>query len=128
MQSGYVSIRKRLVKRLQKIAGANNNEAIRRLAGTLNSAKEFRVQDKFKAVIEHFGLNYENDLANNFEAWNRKRNPFMHGNWKEEDSDFSDQALIAAAINILVLKLIGYSGQMKSDGSAIEIKDRYRTI
>ena len=124
----YITLRNRLVKRLRRVAVKNNSEAIRRLAGSLNSAKEFRVQDKFRALCQHFGLKYENDLAKTFEAWNRKRNPFMHGNWKEEDSDFSDQALIAAAINTLVLKLIGYSGQMKFDASAVEIKDRYRLI
>jgi hypothetical protein len=124
----YLKLRDRLVKRLRRLASRNNRPSFERLAGSLNSAKEFRVKDKFKVVCEHFGLNYENEMEQHFEAWKKKRNPMMHGSWNSKTTDYSDQALIAGAINILVLKLIGYSGQMRCYAFAYEIKDRYKRI
>jgi hypothetical protein len=124
----YLKLRDGLVKRLRRLATKNKRSPIERLAGSLGAAKEFRVQDKFKAICGHFGLAYDGDMARHLAAWERKRNPLMHGKWKDEDSDFSDQALIAGAINIFALKLIGYSGRMKFNAFAQEPKDRYKVI
>lgn len=124
----YITLRDRLHKRLRALAKKGGHQSLNRIAGALSSAKEFRVQDKFKAICQHFGLSYENEMQKHLEAWSRKRNLFMHGNWKEEDSDFSDQSLMAGGINIFILKLMGYSGQMKFNAFAQDAKDRYKTI
>jgi hypothetical protein len=123
----YLELRDKITRSLGTVATKGSQPAAR-IAGLLGSAKEFTMRDKFKALCQHSGLNYENDMAEHFNAWNRKRNHFVHGNWKEEDSDFLDQALIAGAINIFPLKLMGYSGRVKFNASAVEPKDRYKTI
>jgi hypothetical protein len=124
----YLQLRSRLVRRLRRIAANRKSQALGRIAGSIGAGREFRVQDKFKAICRHFGLSYDGEMSKHYEAWNRKRNPFMHGNWKEEDTDFSDQSLIAGAINIIVLKGMGFSGQMKANDLAYDIEDRYRKI
>jgi hypothetical protein len=124
----YLKLRDRLAGRLRKLSSRSNNPAYDRMVSLLSSANEFRVKDKFRAVSEHFRLDYEKDMISHFNAWRNKRNPFSHGNLENSDSDFSDQALIAGAINILVLKLIGYSGPMKFNAFSYEEKDRYKRI
>jgi hypothetical protein len=59
----------------------------------------------------------------------RRRNPLMHGTWHEHnDNDFVHQARIAGAINILLLKLMGYSGKVVAVRFAAENSETYRTI
>jgi hypothetical protein len=124
----FIKLRNRLVRRLLKIAANSTNRPMNRLAGILGSAKEFNVSDKFKAICQHFGLNFKVDMEKHLNAWSRKRNAIMHGKWKDEDSDFSDQSLIAGAINILALKTMGFSGRMKFNAVAHKVADRYRLI
>jgi hypothetical protein len=124
----YACLRSRLARRIKRLAGKSGRQTLSRIANMLSSAQEFRVEDKFKAICQHFQLEYESEMVRHLDAWKRKRNPLMHGKWKETDEDFSDQALIAGAINIVALKVMGYSGSMKFNAVAYEIKDRYRII
>lgn len=124
----YRTIRDRLVRRLRTLAKHEKSETFERLANHLSSASEFRTLDKFKAICTRFNLPFEGEMEKHLSAWSRMRHIYAHGNWRDQDSDFSDQALIAGAINIFVLKVMGFSGRMKFHASAQEIKDRYRII
>jgi len=83
-----------------------------------------------QAVGRHFGLQWETDLLKIFRTWQHARNPLVHDtarahrtedHWKELSLN---ESRIAGAINILLLKLFGYSGLMKT--SAFE--ESYRTL
>jgi hypothetical protein len=124
----YQKLRDRLVKRLSKLAMGKKDSPINRLIGSLTRAEPIGVRNKFQTICEHLGLGYEGNMQRHFKAWNNQRHQLMHGTWALKDSDFLDQSLIASAINILVLKLMGYSGQMKANAFAQELKDRYRVI
>ncbi len=119
--------RDRLVAELEakgKIGGA----ASKRLAGLLAHAEAVRVKDKFKALCDAFGLDYPR-MKPHFDAWYAERNPLMHGTWKEhDDKAFVRQARIAGAINILLLKLMGYSGKVVAVRFGETPSETYRTI
>lgn len=108
----YLSLRNRLVRRFSSWRGAEK-EVFERLAGSLGRAEPFRVKDKFKAICDHFGLNFEHDMRSHVEAWGSERGALSHGEFKSKDTDFPNQGLIAGAINILISKVIGYSGTMR---------------
>ena len=108
----YVRQRDRLCSRLKKFA-AKDNAALQRLAGSLEHASAFRTKDKFRALCDHFGLN-QKEMDRHFESWAKRRNPLSHGEWDSDIEDFIHQSRIAGAINIFVLKLMGYSGRVRA--------------
>jgi hypothetical protein len=123
----YLKLRDRLATRLTKIA-RSGNRAFERLAGSLSHAEAFRVKHKFKALCEHFGLKFNEEMKRHLEAWEAQRNPLMHGNLKARDADFVHQSRIAGAINILLLKLMGYSGPVRAVLFSDEPSEIHRTI
>ncbi len=122
----YIRQRDRLCSRLKKFA-AKNNSALQRLAGSLEHAKAFRVKDKFGALCDHFGLN-QKDMNRHFESWAKRRNPLTHGQWDSTIEDFIHQSRIAGAINILVLKLMGFSGRVRAVTVGSDESETYRSI
>ena len=123
----YIRQRDKLCARLLKFS-ARRNLALRRLAGSLEHAKAFRVKDKFKALCNHFHLTYSPNMKKHFDSWSAKRNPLSHGRWDSELEDFIHEARIAGAINILVLKLMGYSGKVRAVTVGSDASETYRTI
>jgi hypothetical protein len=119
--------RDRLVAELEA-KGKTGAAASKRLAGLLAHAEAVRVKDKFKALCDAFGLDYPK-MKPHFDAWYAERNPLMHGTWKEHnDKNFVHQARIAGAINILLLKLMGYSGKVVAVRFGAAPSETYRTI
>jgi hypothetical protein len=50
------------------------------------------MEDKYRALCEHFGLNFDPDMKRRYEAWKSKRNPISHGRFQMRDSDFESQS------------------------------------
>jgi hypothetical protein len=123
----YVRQRDRLSSRLRTF-GSKRNSAFRRLAGSLEHARTFRVKDKFRAICAHFGLKYKPEMKRHFDSWAAKRNPLSHGRWDSDVEDFVHQSRIAGAINIFVLKLMGFSGRMKAVTISADPSETYRVI
>ena len=80
----YIQLRNRFVGRLRRISSHKNNTTLQRLAGSLSSAKEFRVKDKFQAACEFFKLDYEKEMKPHFEAWIERETPLcMEIGWSK---------------------------------------------
>jgi hypothetical protein len=126
--ANYLTVRDRLAKRLRKIGAASGRAAYQRLAGLLSHAEAIRVRDRYEALCRFFGLDFQNMMKSRLQAWSDERNLLAHGSWERKDVSFDNQASIAGAINILVLKLAGYSGRMKASTFAGQIEDRYLVI
>lgn len=109
--AAFTAGRDRLVTDL-RARGKAGDEVSARLAGLVSNADAFRVKDKFKAVCASLALDYAK-MKPHFDAWYEERNPLMHGTWRSGHADdFANQASIAAAINILLLKVMGYRGRV----------------
>jgi hypothetical protein len=122
----YVRQRDRLCSRLKRFAG-KSNAPLRRLAGSLEHASAFRTRDKFRSLCDHFGLN-QKEMNRHFESWSKRRNPLSHGEWDSDVGDFIHQSRIAGAINILILKLMGYSGRVRAATLGDDPAETYRAI
>jgi hypothetical protein len=109
---------------------ASQVDGYARLRRVVASASPFSQKELFQAVANHLELKWEGDMESVFEIWKNARNPLVHGKARSSPSEdvikqaSLDESRIAGAINILVLKLIGYSGWLRS--SAFE--DGYRQI
>ena len=105
-------------------------DGYRRLLNVVRSAHLFSMEQMFQAVVNHFGLVWQGDMENIYKTWSRARHPLVHDKMRAETSEDKlkqsviDESQIAGAINILLLKLFGYSGPMRH--SALE--DGYRKI
>ncbi|SRR6266498_3083333 len=122
----YIRCRDRLCSRLKKFA-AKTNLALQRLAGSVEHATAFRTKDKFRALCRHFGLN-QKEMDRHFESWAKRRNPLSHGEWDSPTEEFIHQSRIAGAINILILKLMGYSGRVRAVTLGDTESETYRLI
>ncbi len=123
----FLTERSQLVAELEA-KGKTGSAASKRLAGSLANAEPIRMNDKFKALCEAFSLDYPK-MKLHFDAWYAERNSLMHGTWKKhDDNDFVHQARIAGAINILLLKLMGYSGNIVAVRFGETPSEIYRTI
>jgi hypothetical protein len=107
-----------------------SNEGYRRMQNILRSAEAFNAKQMFKIIVNHFGLKWEGDMELILKTWNQARHPAIHqseyATRTEDDlkeSTFAESR-IAGAINILLLKLFGYSGPVSE--SALE--DKYKKI
>jgi hypothetical protein len=109
---------------------AEKGEGYRRLYNVVQSAQLFSMEQMCQAVANHFGLKWQDDMENIFKTWKRARNPLLHEKARAEMSEDEQKASvinesrIAGAINILLLKLFGYSGQMRHS----TFEDGYREI
>jgi hypothetical protein len=86
-----------------------------RLRNLVVSASFLRPIDKYRAVCNHFGLKWEELMWDAWETWDSVRHKKLHAALTAEAKDsvhghFAAVGRIAGAINILVLRLIGYSG------------------
>jgi hypothetical protein len=101
-----------------------------RLRNYIGSAQIFSTEKMFRAVTHHFGLEWENDMQEVFDTWRDLRNPLAHGHERSNLSEdqwkrsMLGESRLAGVINILLLKLFGYSGKM----SASILENKYRDI
>ncbi|MGD0351587.1 MAG: hypothetical protein ABSB84_14925 [Verrucomicrobiota bacterium] len=109
---------------------AAKGEGFRRLHNIVRSAQLFSIEQMFQAVVNHFGLKWQDDMEIVFNTWKNARNPIAHDKMRADISEDElkeatiNESRIAGAINILLLKLFGYSGWMRSS----TFEDRYREI
>jgi hypothetical protein len=88
------------------------------------------MEQMFQAVVNYFGLKWQDDMEDIFKTWKRARHPLVHGKAHAEMSEdelkasIINESRIAGAINILLLKLFGYSGHMRYS----TFEDEYRQI
>jgi len=96
------------------------NEGQFRLLNIVQGAEPYTVKSKLRAIVDHFGLKWESDMELIFNVWKRFRNPVIHyGKYASRSEDEIKattiaESQIAGGINILSLKLFGYSGYMQS--------------
>jgi hypothetical protein len=113
-----------------KLQISENDEGYRRLYNILQSAQAFSIEQMFRAVVNYFNLKWEDDMEKFFKTWKGARNPLIHGKLRSDISEDDQKASainesqIAGAINILLLKLIGYTGPMRYS----TFEDGYRQI
>jgi aromatic ring hydroxylase len=107
-----------------------NDGGYKRIHDIVQSAEVFNAKHMLQTIVSHFSLQWDNDMELVFKTWQRARNPSVHQSkyaTRSED-DLKEISLaesrIAGAINILLLKLFGYSGYIRH--SAFE--DGYRQI
>jgi hypothetical protein len=115
---------------ISQLGATKKGQAYSRIHNIVRSAHLFTTQQMFQALIQHFHLKWEGDMDGLFQTWKRARNPLVHEKSRSEQSEAEikesmvNESRIAGAINILLLKLFGYSGWMRA--SAFE--DTYREI
>jgi hypothetical protein len=118
-----------ITKVLEEIAG-QDREAYIRLLKVVKSARPFTIREMCQAVCKHLGIGWEGEMDAAFDTWKEARNSLMHARERADQQDDEikaatvNESRIAGMINIVVLKLMGYSGWVNT--SAFE--DKYRQI
>jgi hypothetical protein len=92
-----------------------DGSGLQRFQNIITSARLERAKDKYKAVSEHFGLQWDGLMKDAWAIWEKVRNNGAHDILRKEkeqkiDTHFTATGRIAGAINVLVLRLIGYTG------------------
>jgi BMFP domain-containing protein YqiC len=109
---------------------STKGEGYERLHKMVSDAHPFEIRAMSQAVFESLDLVWSDEIETIFEIWKNARNDLFHYKSRAMRSDdkwkkiLEDESRIAGLINILLLKLFGYSGQMRC--SAIE--EKYRQI
>lgn len=86
-----------------------------RLRNLVGSASLLRPVDKYRAVCNHLGLKWDGLMKDAWDTWDSVRHKKLHAALAAEEGQFfrghfMAVGRIAGAINVLVLRLIGYSG------------------
>ena len=86
-------------------------------------------KERFQSVVDRLGLKWNNDWDGLFEFWRTNRNGLVHRCAESKigdngGNDISVESRIGGAINILILKLMGYSGIV----CASVYEDKFKTI
>lgn len=103
---------------------SDKGDGYRRLLNIVRSAHLYSMEQMFQALVDHFGLKWEDDMENIYKTWSRARHPLVHDKRRAETSEdelkesVRSESQIAGGINILLLKLFGYSGWLRH--SALE--------
>jgi hypothetical protein len=92
-----------------------DGSGLQRFQNMIRSARLERAKDKYKAVSDKFELQWDGLMNEAWAIWEKVRNKGAHDILRKEkerklDSHFTAIGRIAGAINVLVLRLIGYSG------------------
>jgi len=97
-------------------------QGVSRMYGLVSSASTFSTPKQFEAILDdlRFGQQWRGELERAFAIWKRVRNNLFHDKARTTQSqddleqDIRDQCRIGAAINVILLKLMGYSGLMRA--------------
>jgi hypothetical protein len=117
-----------LAKRVQELR--EKGAGYERLRNILRSAALFSMREKLQAIVTHFGLKWENDIETVFNTWKTPRNQLVHDASRSgltEDQikeSILNESRIAGGINILLLKLFGYNGVMRTS----VFEEKYRQV
>jgi hypothetical protein len=118
-----------ITKAIDDKTGADR-EGYSRLQNVVRSARPFTQREICQAVCSHLGIVWKGEMEVAFDTWKNARNSLMHARERADQSEDEikaatvNESRIAGMINIVVLKLMGYSGWVNT--SAFE--DRYRQI
>lgn len=87
-----------------------------RFLGIVKAAQPFTMRERLHAVSDRFGLPWTDRMETVFKTWQKVRDPLVHGKGRTGQTEGESKnmliahSIIAGAINVLFLKLIGYSG------------------
>lgn len=92
-----------------------DGSGLQRFNNMIASAQLNRAKDKYKAVSDHLGLQWDGLMKDAWAIWEKVRNKGAHDILRKEKEQkiathFTATGRIAGVINVLVLRLIGYSG------------------
>jgi hypothetical protein len=104
-----------MVKHRETATDADVESDWSRMAGYLNGCGFVRPKERLKAVADHFGFQWENDVEQIHETWNRHRNGLAHGAEVKSDFDsisglFQGWSRLSGAIHRFILAEMGYVG------------------
>jgi hypothetical protein len=118
----FVQAKEKIKTQINEQIIAVEDEGWKRMTGVVWSADPFSTPKKFQAVLDQlqFDPQWRKDMELAFKTWYEARQHLFH--YKERISQSEedlkkaifDQCQIAGAINVLLLKLIGYSGLMRA--------------
>ena len=111
-----------ITEQISAVQIAAEGEGWKRMDGVVRCAEPFSTPKKFQAILDQlqFDPQWRKDMELTFKTWYEARQHLFH--YKERTSQSEDdlkkgrdpyQCQIAGAINVLLLKLIGYSGLMR---------------
>lgn len=109
---------------------ASKGEGYRRLHRYISSAQLLSFEGRFRAVVDWFALKWDGDMELVYQVWREARHPIVHGADRAGQSELElknsmlAESRIAGALNILFLKLIGYSGPV----SVSAFEGKYRQV
>src|SRR5882724_513041 len=106
----------------QKIetVGRGEKEAWKRLHAIVTNSESYSAREKFRAVGDYLGLEWEGDWREIYDFWAKWRPRLVHrgtasnGDEKAITAEFNVGSRVIGAIHMLVLKLMGYEGVMVS--------------
>lgn len=104
----------------QVIAFLDNHDQIseqgfKRIKNVVASASLYRPTDKYRVLCDHFSIKWEGLMKDSWDTWNIVRHKSVHAALTAEaevpaHDHFTAVGRIAGAINVLILRLIGYTG------------------
>jgi hypothetical protein len=117
----FEKVRNQAVTALKTAQSGCPDEALKpifdRFIGRCEKMEEWDTSEYFRALIAHFGLSWEPRWEQIFTLWKKHRNLVLHRGKSDPDDDYRDDLIvssrIAGAINVLVLKRFGFSGQVR---------------
>ena len=106
-----------------------DGSGFQRFRNMIASTRLDRAKDKYMAVSDHFGLQWDGLMKDAWAIWEKVRNKGAHDILRKEkaqkmESRFTAIGRIAGVINVLVLRLIGYSGIARTS----VFEDKHHTI
>jgi hypothetical protein len=117
----FEKVRGKTVEVLKATQAQCTDEALKpifdRFIGRCEHLDEWDTSQLFRVVTAHFGLAWEPRWEQIFSLWKKHRNLVLHRGKRDPDDDYRDDLVvssrIAGAINVLVLKTFGFSGQVR---------------
>jgi hypothetical protein len=100
--------------------GRVSEAAWRRFQAIVTNSEFYAAREKFRSVGEHLGFKWEGDWQEVFKFWAKWRSRLIHrGSSRDDDEEsvatnFNIGSRVIGAIDMLVLKLMGYEGAMVS--------------
>lgn len=101
---------------------ADECEGLERMYSRVATTEIFSMPKKFHLILDYlqFDAHWRNEMKRAFSTWRKARNELFHDRQRmtlsedQQRKEILDQCQIAAAVNILILKLIGYSHLMRA--------------
>ncbi len=129
--TGFADAKERACTLLKESTLASEAPAqVERICGIVRGAQSLHFRGEFEAVIQALGISAVERWRGVYDLWREFRNAVSHRISKTDDSEESlketlqAESRIAGAVNCLILRLMGYSGTVKSSS----YEDQYMLI